>query len=41
MGIGVMLGIVILGEQFSFIVGLGVLTAILGVALINIPPKSR
>lgn len=41
MGIGVMLGIVILGEQFSLIVGLGLATAILGVALINIPSKSR
>ncbi|MCC3306532.1 EamA family transporter [Sneathiella sp. HT1-7] len=41
MGVGVMLGIVVLGEQFSFIVGLGILTAILGVALINIPSKSR
>ena len=41
MGIGVMLGIVILGEQFSLIVGLGLATAIFGVALINIPSKSR
>jgi drug/metabolite transporter (DMT)-like permease len=41
MGIGVMLGIIILGEQFSLIVGLGLVTAILGVALINIPPRSR
>lgn len=41
MGVGVMLGIVVLGEQFSFIVGLGILTAIIGVALINIPSKSR
>ncbi len=41
MGIGVLLGIVLLGEKFSLIIGLGLITAIIGVALINIPAKSR
>ena len=41
MGIGVMLGIVVLGEQFSMVVALGLVVAILGVALINIPAKAR
>ncbi|MCF8465888.1 MAG: DMT family transporter [Sneathiella sp.] len=41
MGIGVMLGIVVLGEQFSMAVALGLGVAILGVALINIPAKAR
>ena len=36
-GVGVMLGVVFLGEQLSAIVGLGVAAAIAGVALINFP----
>ncbi len=41
MGIGVMLGLVIFGEQLSLIVAMGVVISILGVALINIPAKQR
>lgn len=38
--VGVVLGMVILGEQVSLSTGLGVLAAMLGVALINLPSKS-
>lgn len=38
--VGVVLGMVILGEQVSLSTGLGVLAAMLGVALINLPAKS-
>lgn len=41
MGIGVILGMVIFGEQLSFVVALGVVIAILGVALINMPTRTR
>ncbi|MEH6547257.1 MAG: EamA family transporter [Sneathiella sp.] len=41
MGVSVMLGIVFLGEEFSLVVGIGLLTAFLGVALINLPGKSK
>jgi drug/metabolite transporter (DMT)-like permease len=41
MGVGVMLGIFVLGEQFSLLVGLGLITAILGVALINMPTRLK
>lgn len=40
MGIGVILGMVIFGEQLSFVVALGVVISILGVALINMPTKT-
>jgi len=41
MGIGVILGMIIFGEQLSFVVALGVVVAILGVALINMPTRAR
>lgn len=41
MGVSVMLGIVFLGESFSLPVGIGLIAAILGVALINIPGKKK
>lgn len=40
-GIGVMLGIVLLGEQITPAVGLGLIAAILGVAAINAPVRRR
>lgn len=39
-GVGVMLGVVFLGEQISPAVGFGLVAAIVGVALINYPAKS-
>nr|WP_293947615.1 EamA family transporter [Sneathiella sp.] len=39
MGVGVILGILIFGEQLSLTVAIGVAIAILGVALINIPAR--
>ncbi|TNE39273.1 MAG: EamA family transporter [Alphaproteobacteria bacterium] len=41
MGIGVALGILLLGESFSLIVGLGLVTAMLGVMLINLPERRK
>ncbi|WP_256470350.1 DMT family transporter [Sneathiella marina] len=41
MGVSVLLGIVFLGEEFSLVVGIGLLTAFLGVALINMPGKGK
>lgn len=38
-GIGVMLGMVFLGEQITLIVGIGLIAAILGVAAINMPSR--
>lgn len=38
-GVSVLLGIVILGEAFSPVIGLGLLAVILGVAAINLPKK--
>ena len=38
-GIGVILGIVFLGEQITLVVGLGLIAAILGVAAINMPGR--
>lgn len=41
-GVGVVLGVVVLGEQVTPIVGLGLLAALIGVALINLPaPRQR
>lgn len=37
-GVGALLGVVLLREQFTWYVGAGVVLAILGVALINMPP---
>lgn len=37
-GVGVALGIVVLGEQITLVVGLGLAAALIGVALINLPP---
>jgi len=39
MGVGVLLGIFILGEQFSLVVGLGLILSIMGVMLINMPDR--
>jgi drug/metabolite transporter (DMT)-like permease len=41
MGVSVILGIIFLGEQFSLVVGIGLLTAFTGVALINMPGKAK
>ena len=38
-GVGVMLGVVVLGEQITFVVGLGLAAAILGVVAINMPTR--
>jgi len=38
-GIGVLLGVVLLGETLSLQVGLGLALAVLGVALINMPRR--
>ncbi|MEH6402676.1 MAG: EamA family transporter [Sneathiella sp.] len=41
-GVGVLLGVIILGEQISLVVAIGLVAAILGVAAINMPNrKSR
>ena len=40
-GVGVMLGIFVLGEQITPIIGIGLLAAIIGVAAINIPRHSK
>lgn len=40
-GVGVMLGMVVLGETISPLVGLGVLLAIVGVAAINVPMRRK
>jgi len=39
--VGVMLGVVLLGEQVTFVVGLGLLLAIAGVAAINAPVRYK
>ena len=38
-GVGVMLGVVVLGEQITFVVGLGLAAAVLGVVAINTPRR--
>lgn len=40
-GIGVMLGVVVLGEQITLVIGVGLVAAILGVAAINLPQKPK
>jgi len=40
-GVGVMLGVIVLGEQITPVVGLGLITALAGVALINLPTGSK
>ena len=40
-GIGVVLGMVFLGEQITLIIGIGLLAAILGVAAINAPQPAQ
>ncbi|MEP0944696.1 MAG: EamA family transporter [Rhizobiaceae bacterium] len=40
-GVGVLLGIVFLGEQITLIIGLGLVAAILGVAAINMPQRAK
>ena len=40
-GVSVILGVIVLGEQITLVVGLGLLAAILGVAAINMPVRRR
>jgi len=40
-GVGVLLGIVFLGEQITMVIGFGLVAAILGVAAINMPIRER
>ena len=40
-GVGVVLGMVFLGEQITFIIGIGLVAAILGVAAINMPQRTK
>lgn len=40
-GVGVILGVTFLGEQITFVVGVGLFCAISGVALINLPTKGK
>lgn len=39
-GVGVILGVVILGEQITPVIGLGLIAVILGVAAINVPKQN-
>ena len=39
-GVGVLLGVIVLGEQITPIVGLGLIAALIGVALINLPSRT-
>ncbi|MFY0611249.1 MAG: EamA family transporter [Hyphomicrobiaceae bacterium] len=39
-GVGVMLGVIVLGEQISPVVGFGLIAALVGVALINLPTRA-
>ncbi|MHA1599009.1 MAG: DMT family transporter [Alphaproteobacteria bacterium] len=38
-GVGIMLGVIVLGETITLVVGLGLTAAMLGVALINMPKR--
>ena len=40
-GVGVALGVIVLGEQITLVVGVGVVAAILGVAAINLPGRQK
>ena len=40
-GVGVVLGMVFLGEQITLIIGVGLVAAILGVAAINMPQRIK
>ena len=40
-GVSVLLGVVLLGEQVTWMVGLGLAAAIIGVALINFPQRKK
>ena len=40
-GVSVLLGVIVLGEQITAVVGLGLLAAVLGVAAINMPARNR
>ena len=40
-GVGVALGVVFLGEQITPVIGLGLVAAIIGVAAINMPARSK
>ena len=39
-GVGVLLGALVLGEEITIMIGLGIGCAILGVAAINLPKRS-
>lgn len=39
-GVGVLLGVIVLGEQITPVVGIGLIAALVGVALINLPPRT-
>jgi len=41
MGMSVLLGVVVLGEQVTLVIGMGLLATILGVAAINMPGRKR
>jgi len=40
-GVSVMLGVIVLGEPITLVIGLGLLATILGVAAINMPARNR
>ena len=40
-GVGVVLGMVVLGEQITPVLGLGLMAAVAGVVAINLPARSR
>jgi drug/metabolite transporter (DMT)-like permease len=40
-GVSVLLGVIVLGEQITMVIGLGLLATILGVAAINMPARKR
>ncbi len=40
-GVGVVLGMIVLGEQITLVIGVGLLAAVLGVAAINFPLRSN
>ena len=40
-GVGVLLGVILLGEQITLVIGIGLLAAIVGVAAINIPKRGQ
>jgi drug/metabolite transporter (DMT)-like permease len=39
--VSVLLGVIVLGEQITMVIGLGLLATILGVTAINMPARTR